>query len=76
MRRIRAEAQEKLAMETSQMDDHIRRLSRQREVAEDKLHFLDAGASSTRVSTVASVDVTIEEGVRVNGTRVRVEAQE
>ena len=62
MRRVRAEAQEQLAIETSQMDDHIGPLSRQLKVAEDMLHVLDyAGASSTLVSTVASLGAIIDE---------------
>ena len=75
VRRVRAEAQEQLVMETSQMDDHIRQLSRQRKVVEDMLLVLDARASSTLVSTVASVDAFIEEIVRVHVTRVRAKAQ-
>jgi len=63
-------------MEASQMDDHIRHISRQLKVAEDLLHVLDAGASSTLVLTVASVDATIEEVVRVHVRRVRAKAQE
>jgi len=58
------------------MDDHIRQRSRQLKVAEDGLHVLDAGASSTLVSTVASIHDTIEEVVRVHVRRVRAEAQE
>ena len=76
MRRVRAEAQEQLPMEMSHMDDRIRQLSRQLKVAEDMLRVFDVGASSTLVSTVASVDSTIEEVVRVHVTRVRAEAQE
>jgi hypothetical protein len=65
VRRVRAGAKEQLAMETSQMDDHIRHISRQLRVAEDKLQVLDAKASCTFVTTVAAVEATIEETVRV-----------
>ncbi len=75
VRKVKAEAQERLAMETSQMDDYIRQLSRQR-VAEDMLQVLDARSSSMLVSTVASIDATIEEVVRVHVIRARAKAQE
>jgi hypothetical protein len=50
--RVRAEAQEQSAMETSRRNDHITQLSRQVKDAKGMLRVLEAGASSTFVSTI------------------------
>ena len=44
VRKERAKAREQLAMETSQLDDHIRQLSTQLKIAEDALLERDVGA--------------------------------
>ncbi len=52
VRREKTEAREQLVMETSQMDDHIRQLSRQLKHAEDKIAQLNVGLSPGCISTI------------------------